>query len=290
MSLQPRKSDQAFTIVELIITFAVLTLVIIFVTQLFNTATAVTTISNKHMDADAQARQLLDRMAIDFWQMVKRPDVDYYLKSPVNAQTGNDQIAFFTQVAGYYPSTGSQSPISLIGYRVNPTNTEAAFNKIERMGKGLVWNGVSPTNVPIVFLPLTINTTWPAATNGAADSDYELLGPQVFRFEYFYLLKNGNVSVTPWDTVAGHTSVNGLQDVAAISVAIAVVDPKSKVLLSDTQISTLAGGMNDFVPSMRPGELLTQWQSMLDGTTNMARPAISSIRLYERSFHLAASK
>ena len=290
MSLQPRKPDQAFTIVELIVAFAVLTLVIIFVTRLFNTATAITTIGNKRMDADAQARQLLDRMAIDFWQMVKRSDIDYYLKSPGNAQTGNDQIAFFTQVTGYYPSTGSQSPISLVSYRVNSINTAAAFNKLERMGKGLVWNGVSPSNVPIVFLPLTINTNWPSATNAVAEPDYEVLGPQVFRLEYFYLLKNGNVSDTPWETSAGHTSVSGMQDVAAIAVSIAVIDPKSKILLSDAQISTLAGKMNDFVPSMRPGELLTQWQSVLDGTTGMPRSSISSIRLYERLFPLAATK
>ena len=290
MSLQPRKPDQAFTIVELIVAFAVLTLVIIFVTRLFNTATAITTIGNKRMDADAQARQLLDRMAIDFWQMVKRSDIDYYLKSPGNAQTGNDQIAFFTQVTGYYPSTGSQSPISLVSYRVNSINTAAAFNKLERMGKGLVWNGVSPSNVPIVFLPLTINTNWPSATNAVAEPDYEVLGPQVFRLEYFYLLKNGNVSDTPWETSAGHTSVSGMQDVAAIAVSIAVIDPKSKILLSAAQISTLAGEMNDFVPSMRPGELLTQWQSVLDGTTGMPRSSISSIRLYERLFPLAATK
>src|ERR1700730_1796503 len=290
MSLQPRKPDQAFTIVELIVAFAVLTLVIIFVTRLFNTATAITTIGNKRMDADAQARQLLDRMAIDFWQMVKRSDIDYYLKSPGNAQTGNDQIAFFTQVTGYYPSTGSQSPISLVSYRVNSINTAAAFNKLERMGKGLVWNGVSPSNVPIVFLPLTINTNWPSATNAVAEPDSEVLGPQVFRLEYFYLLKNGNVSDTPWETSAGHTSVSGMQDVAAIAASIAVIDPKSKILLSAAQISTLAGEMNDFVPSMRPGELLTQWQSILDGTTRMPRSSISSIRLYERLFLLAATK
>jgi hypothetical protein len=290
MSFQPQKPDQAFTIVELIVAFAVLTLVIIFVTRLFNTATAITTIGNKRMDADAQARQLLDRMAIDFWQMVKRSDIDYYLKSPANAQTGNDQIAFFTQVTGYYPSTGSQSPISLVSYRVNSINTAAAFNKLERMGKGLLWNGVSPSNVPIVFLPLTINTNWPSATNAVAEPDYEVLGPQVFRLEYFYLLKNGNVSDTPWETSAGHTSVSGMQDVAAIAASIAVIDPKSKILLSDAQISTLAGEMNDFVPSMRPGELLTQWQSVLDGTTRMPRSSISSIRLYERLFPLAATK
>src|SRR3981081_4542030 len=107
MRLRTRKPDFAFTIAELIVTFAVLTLVIIFVTRLFNIAAAITTMGNNRMDADAQARLLLDRVAIDFWRMVKRPDLDYYLKSPSNAETGNDQIAFFTQVAGYYPSTGS---------------------------------------------------------------------------------------------------------------------------------------------------------------------------------------
>ena len=33
------------------------------------------------MDADSQARQLLDRMAIDFDQMLKRTDVSYFVKT-----------------------------------------------------------------------------------------------------------------------------------------------------------------------------------------------------------------
>jgi type II secretory pathway pseudopilin PulG len=285
-----RKRNEAFTLVEMLVAFAVLAIIVVFVTRLFNTATRVTTTGNKHMDADAQARLLLDRMAIDFWQMIKRPDVDYYLKSVANSQNGNDQIAFFAQVSGYYPSTGSQSPLSLVSYRINSANGSTTFNRLERMGKGLVWNGVSPSNMPIVFLPLTIATNWAAATNASSDSDYEVLGPDIFRFEYFYLLKNGNVSETPWDTTAGHTNVNGMQDVAAICVSIAVVDPQSKGLLSDAQTTTLASGMNDFVPSMRPGELSAQWQSVLDSTTDMPRPAISSIRLYERSFDLAPKR
>ena len=28
---------------------------------------------------------------------------------------------------------------------------------MERMGKGLVWNGVSATDTPVVFMPLTIS-------------------------------------------------------------------------------------------------------------------------------------
>lgn len=242
------------------------------------------------MDADAQARQLLDRLAIDLWQMVKRPDVDYYLKSPAGPQNGNDQIAFYSEVAGYYPASGSPSSVSLVSYRVNSTPGAAAFNKLERMGKGLLWNGDSTPDTPIVFLPLTISANWPNAVNSNADSDYEVIGPQVFRFEYFYLLKNGSLSDTPWDTVTGHTSVNGMRDIAAICAAIALIDPKSKGLLADAQLTTLASGMNDFVSSMRPGELLAQWQSVLDSATDMPRPSISSIHLYQRSIYLAPSR
>ena len=38
------------------------------------------------------------------------------------------------------------------------------------------------------------NSARPAAT-----TDYEVIGPGVFRFEYFYLFKNGRVTDWPWD-------------------------------------------------------------------------------------------
>lgn len=285
---------QGFTLAEMLVSVVIFALLILFVSRLFNSAAAVTTAGNKHLDCDLQARQLFNRIAVDIAQMVKRPDVDYYVKSPVGSptgsplsgQTGNDQIAFFTGVPGYYPSTGSQSAASLVAYRINSTSTSAAFNRMERMGKGLLWNGVSPSSTPVVFLPVTIGNSWPSANNNSTDSDYETIGPQIFRFEYFYFLRDGSVSDTPWDVAAGHFGPAGMQDVAAICTCIAVVDPKSKVLLSNSQITTLAGRMNDFSTSMRPGDLIAQWQSALDGTNDMPRPTISAVRLYQRSFHL----
>jgi len=292
-----RKPNRAFTIVELLVSVAVLVVLVLLVSRLFSSAVAVTTSGNKRMDADAQLRPLFDRMSVDFSQMIKRSDVDYYLKSSACPQTCsdstcrtvancNDQLAFYSAVTGYYPSSGSQSPISVVGYRINSTSGSTSFNRLERMSKGLVWNGVSTTDTPVVFLPLTISSTWPTVTNGNTDSDYELIGPYVFRFEYSYLLKNGNVSITPWDTSAGHSSVTGMQDVAAISVCVATIDPKSRVLISDSQLTTLAGRLPDFSNSMRPGDLLSQWQTALDGTTDMPRPAISAVRIYERYFYL----
>jgi len=272
-----RSLKHAFTLVELMVTMAVLALLVLFVSSLVNSAATITTLGNKRMDDDSQARQLLDRMAIDFTQMVKRSDVDYYLKSSANPQTGgNDQIAFYSGVGGYYPTTSTstqQSPISLVAYRIN------SQNKLERMGKGLVWNG-STADIPVVFLPLTIAATWPAATNATTDADYEEIGPQVFRFEYYYLLTNGSLSVTP---------ASGMQDVAAVVVDIAMVDPKSKVLLTDSQITALAGQLDDYSVGMVPGQLLAKWQSTLDSNTSLPRPAVSAIRLYERYLYLSPS-
>ena len=271
-----RRSKHGFTLAELLVSIAVLALLVLFVSSLVNSAATITTLGNKRMDADSQARQLLDRMAIDFTQMVNRSDVDYYLKSSVNPQTGgNDQIAFYSGVAGYQPATSSStqhSPISLVAYRIN------SQNKLERMGKGLVWNG-STADTPVVFLPLTIAATWPAATNATTDADYQEIGPQVFRFEYYYLLTNGNLSVTP---------TSGMQNVAAVVVDIAVIDPKSKVPLTDLQITALVGQLDDYAAGMVPGQLLAKWQSKLDANTSgLPRPAVSAIRLYERHFYLS---
>jgi len=285
-----RKSNHAFTIVELLVSVAVLVVLVLLVSRLFSSAATITTSGNGRMDAEAQTRPLFERMAVDFSQMAKRSDLDFFGKNTAapnsvgGTMAGNDQIAFYSSVPAYYPSSGSQSPISLIAYRVN------AQNKLERVAKGLVWNGVSASSTPVVFLPSTINGSWASATDLTAsptpDPDTDSIGPYVFRFEYYYLLKNGNLSDTPWDTPAGHTSVSGMQDVAAISVSIATIGPKGRLLISDSQLTTLASHLPDFSTSMSQGGMVSQWQTALDGTTDMPRPAISSVRLYERYFYL----
>jgi hypothetical protein len=291
------------------------------------------------MDADSQARQLLDRMAIDFAQMVKRPDVDYYVKSSWFAtgtpppppgvtavrtllQPGNDRIAFYSSVPGYYPATGAQSPVSLVAYRVfNPLPTPnpcADCNKLQRLGKGLVWSAVSTTDTPVVFIPIPVASpipnvefsppptptptplpAWPQAGNMTTDTAYEVVGPQVFRFEYYYLLKNGTFSEDPM--ISPNSSLSGMKDVSAIVVDIAVIDPKSKVLLSDSQISQVASQLVDWgnttctgCPTQSQwqataGLLAAQWRSVIDvNSVGLSRPAVSGIRLYERVFYLSS--
>ena len=80
-----------------------------------------------------------------------------------------------------------------------------------------------------------------------------------------------------------------MQDVAAIVADIAVIDPKSKVLLTDAQITTPLASELDLItlPGMAPGQLRANWQTALDTNTTLPRPALSGIRLYERYFYLS---
>jgi hypothetical protein len=290
-----RERFSAFTLAELLVTMGVLVLLVFLLTQLLNSAATTMTLGNKRVDADSQARQLLDRMAIDFDQMLKRSDVSYYVKTG-STQPGNDQIAFFSAVPGYYSQAGYNSNASLVAYRVNADSTSASYNKLERMGKGLALNGAYASSTPLLFLDsantTTIQNIWPAAASSTTtDSDYETAGPQVFRFEYYYLLSSSpsvgtanQLSAGPWSSA----NTFSVKDAAAIAVAIAVIEPKSKVLLSNDQVAALAGTLPDFTTGSAPGLLLKQWQDALDANTlGLPRPAISGIRLYERYFYLS---
>jgi hypothetical protein len=323
-----------FTLVEMLVSTGVLVLLILVITQVINTTATTARPANKHIDTDSEARTVLDRIAIDFAQMLKRTDVDYYLKGPTNynghgnghgwgrklqtGQQGSDQIAAFSQVPGYYPSSGSQSPLSLVAYRVNQNSSPGnpSYLKLERMGKGLVWNGVSNSYTPLVFLPLTIAATWPAATqndnsNNSVDSTYETIGPGVFRLEYYYVLKNGSATDVPWDVVERPdqtsltTPINiGLTDVEAIVVVIAVIDSTSRSLISNASLLDLVSDLADFATAPGRGVgnqdkyiggVEANWEKAVETiattgrtSSNSAVPpeAAKAIRIYSRSFDL----
>src|SRR5438876_8691289 len=140
------------------------------------------------------------------------------------------------------------------------------------MSKGLLWNSISNssnlnnqgTKLPLVFLPQTIagmGKPWYAAvnsdtSNSSQDDDYETIGPDVFRLEYYYLLKSGAVKGEPWDindaSRATQSTINtvrvsgtdywspiGLGDVQAIAVAIAVIDRGNRTLVSSVRSTAL---------------------------------------------------
>jgi len=277
---------------ELLVSLVVMTIIILMVAQVMNNAAATARTGNKHIDTDTQARIVLDRMAMDFRKMLKRTDIDYYIKAPLgyrnpkahgngqklkSGELGNDQMAFYSEVPGYYPA-GSQSPLSLVAYRINNNSASATYLQLERMGKGLLWNGVnngttSTSPYPIIFAtgqiiasctnkcPCTGTTgpwagPWAAAIcDSNSDSAYETIGPGVFRLEYYYLLKDGSITDAPritgavnWgDSTPLSAKLNAFSDVEAIAVVIAVIDPASRsIVFPSGALFNLMSDMADF--------------------------------------------
>ena len=358
VTITSRQTRGGFTLVELLVSVVVLVIVIFMVSQLMSSTAAITRTGNKHIDTDTQARVVFDRMALDFAQMLRRTDIDYYVKQRSgynghgnghgwgqgkNADKGSDQMAFFSAVPGYYPSgdpAGAHSPISLVAYRVaESTQSWAAgsYGRLERMAKGLHWAGVDDNNAtnapyPIIFAPGQVtagtgpwgNQQWQAAIKNdnaqstSFDADYEVIGPGVFRFEYFYLLKNGRVTDWPWDRwedpinrqkISDSPSI-GLSQVEAIGVAIAVINPEARALIQAAasanaaygDITDIAADLADFKNAngignagKKIGDMENKWKAVVESIAQtgqtpsnrlIPQEAAKGIRIYSRYFDL----
>jgi hypothetical protein len=85
-----------------------------------------------------------------------------------------------------------------------------------------------------------------------------------------------------------------MQDVVAIVVDIAAIDPKTRGLVTNAQLARLNGAdglpplLVDFAVGMTTGQLLSRWRAALDANTiALPQPAVSGIRVYERYMYLS---
>jgi prepilin-type N-terminal cleavage/methylation domain-containing protein len=228
----PRRSG--FTLAELLVAMAILTIIVAALGTIMGTASNLTTTNDNHIDADGRARTVFDRMANDFAQMVKRSDIDFiFFKAP----GGNDTMFFYTEGASYYdgasPDTSDfKNAVSLVGYRVDNVATDSANGQLQRLGKALLWDGASTARPSMVFLTYPDPETQASGSaayaystlaggtasaptvgtsggnfNDGTDASYHPLASNVFRFEYSFQLKDGTQSNIP---VMTPSTANGI--------------------------------------------------------------------------------
>jgi hypothetical protein len=164
---------------------------------------------------------------------------------------------------------------------------------------------------------------WKAAINNdntkstSFDADYEVIGPGVFRFEYFYLLKNGRVTDWPWDRwddtinrqkISDPPSI-GLSQVEAIGVAIAVINPEARALIQAASLNAGYGDITDIAADLadfknangignagkKIGDMEKKWKAVVESIAQtgqtpsnrlIPREAAKGIRIYSRYFDL----
>jgi hypothetical protein len=128
-----------------------------------------------------------------------------------------------------------------------------------------------------------------------SDADFETISEAVVRFEYSYLLGSttsapATPSMVPYNSaISGRTADDFYRDVVAIVVAIAVLDPTSRVIVSDYSQLTSQTLFADAVDT----EIAKTWTATVTQpgfATNAKIPQIaaSSVRVYQRRFSLDA--
>ncbi len=294
-SVHPLRESRGFTLVEMLVAMAVLALIVVLVLQMVNSPADTTTGSRKRIDADAEARGVLDRMGRDFAGMLNRPDADVlFQKNPAN-----DVIYFMSEAPGV---GSSPSTISLVGYRIT-TNSALLPGRpvLERLGKALPWDS---TNGPVFLTYSGANTTpetnstipgrWSGVIgsdtydNGSSGTDYQLLSPSVFRFEYCFLNKDGSYSSTNASGASG-----GLTNVAAVVVALGVLDETSRKIVTNSSNapSSLRDPATDTLITNASGLMAAIWKTNVESvsfpsSSGLPKPAASQIRIYQRTFYL----
>src|SRR5262249_44240915 len=139
----------------------------------------------------------------------------------------------------------------------------------------------------------------------------------VFRFEYYYMLKNGRVTGWPWDRFDYPTqetiynpAILGLSQVKSIAVTIAVIDPASRALIQQAAAANTAyGDILDVAASLPDfknncgrgnsqktiGDLEDEWKGIIELISQtgqidqgklIPREAAKGIRVYNRYFDL----
>src|ERR1035441_2337099 len=136
MSTSQSHSRRAgFTLVELLVAIAVLAIILVAAATILSTTAALTTVTNKHMDANDQARMVFDRLGNDFARMVRRKDVDYiFWKNTPSTTTGtNDTMYFYTEGASYF-DTSAYTTVAT-GYSTStPPGPGPAKNSVSLVG------------------------------------------------------------------------------------------------------------------------------------------------------------
>jgi prepilin-type N-terminal cleavage/methylation domain-containing protein len=331
-----RTPARAFTLIELMVSIAVVLLLMTVVIAILNSATSVTKKSRKNVDADNEARMVFDRMSADFGRMVTRPDVDYIFGKGLGGAAGNgsnDACFFYSEAPALATTTNValQSAISLIGYRINPKY------QLERLGKGLVLGAAPPDGM--IFLNYSnSNSTTSTSTNTAptpdptttlavtssvyvgapgdnppyssgTSPDFHVIGPNVFRLEFCFLLKpykksDGTVAPATYSTLPYNATQpepnhyqygTGLRDVQAIVVSNAILDPVTRKIISPDNLAALSAALADAdapagsLTSTPPVLMAQTWDDQLNlkNFTGILKTAAANVHVYQRTFYFS---
>lgn len=296
---------RAFSLSEMLVAMAVLALITLMVAQLVSSSSSLAIGSRKRLDAESQARLVLGRIGDDLARMLRRTDAEVLFANP----PGNDAFYFYSEAPASFDfslTSDQKSSVALVGYRINAVAGGGNEGRLERLGKGLQWSGTGASLIlasedasGTVIPESLLKTAWSSEVGSApryqdsTDTMYQILADGVIRLESAFLMEDGTLTQDPDGDGDGVTA--SLEGVAAIVVAIAVLDETSQKIVTPSQLADLAGSLSD--PSVSdftddpPALMAAQWQEEMNAgglaaAAGVPQVVASQLRVYQRIYPL----
>jgi prepilin-type N-terminal cleavage/methylation domain-containing protein len=261
-----RSRQRGFTLIELIVTMAILTIILTMALQVTESARNSIKLTESKSSNDAIARKTFDRINRDLSQMLVRKDVRIEFKP----KSGNDEIAFLTQSKGFTASGDiGERGVSLVSYSLQ--HDPAVGEKLLRGSRGHLF-----TDTPGDALKLDADLPFPVI----APDNLQLLSNNIIRFEVEYLIQ-ANTGVT----LEVNPPVTS-EKLRGLVITLVTLDDRGRRAIKPGTLESLAARFPDAVIAKNT---LTTWSFNRDafaksGIPGLPKDVLQSIRCYQRTF------
>ncbi|MEZ0298275.1 MAG: type II secretion system protein J [Candidatus Methylacidiphilales bacterium] len=276
---RPSSLAPSFTLVELMVSMAILAVLTLLFLQIFTTSSNLWISGRAQAENFSQARVALDVISRDLEAGVFRQDLPAFY-----AADGSSAFTFYSKQQGLKGlGETSARPLSFIRYEV--TNIDGGTSVLRRTSGGFDYGtdvGYSRATWTVQMAPQ------------AFDAD---IGPGVLIMKYQFISTNG-LNILPqdvnqaWTNKPGNPEVPGVQNLGAAIISLAVVDGRSmKILQASGKLAQLQANFQ----TNNPGNLLSYrsaWQAQLENPSSpltagaVPQEALRGLRTFERTVML----
>jgi prepilin-type N-terminal cleavage/methylation domain-containing protein len=242
-------SRRAFTLVELLVAIAVLTLIMMLFTQVLRSVSGAYSQGRNDAESYSTGRALLDAIGRDLQGAFIREDLVSF------PEEGNfRRLAFYTAQAGIADDPAAIRDLSFIEYYESQEEASAA---LIRADADIQWSSVEK----IAFGSTAPPTPTPRTLSNG-----------ILAFDYRFITSNGIAVRKP----AKPSSV------IAVRISLAVADPKTMQVIRRTNaLSSMKAGLKAAVEEETLLSAKSAWETWID-TASYPGGALGGIRLFER--------
>jgi len=262
-----RRLSAAFTIIELLVGFAVLMILVTLLLSAFSNFTDLTTNSKNRSDLGKFSRTMFDRMTFDVNSAVTsggvRMDFRKNAVLPGGTASKNDVLVLLAEAKTGDPA----GRMAKIGYAVGP---------YEDQSRGITIQSVLRYTEP--FLWSSDTTTIELASSTGAQP----VAPGIIRFELAFVNRNGDTVAAPPAPGATEAEVRAFhRNLASIVCTVATLDEDSLQKLTPAQRDEITNRLVDATNGQSP---LALWQAV--DFSDLPRPVQQGVQFHERYFLL----